>query len=86
MRKFLDSFVKSFGFFICWALLVGFVSIPSNNPVLWRFYAELIPLLSVILMSVIFYFIEGKNIAITPMNNPFKSIILGIFTSSLWLV
>lgn len=85
MRKFLDSFVKSFGFFICWALLVGFVSIPSNNPVLWRFYAELIPLLSVILMSVIFYFIEGKNIAITPMNNPFKSIILGIFTSSLWL-
>lgn len=36
-------------------------------------------------MSVIFYFIEGKNIDITPMNSPFKSIILGIFTSSLWL-
>ena len=43
MKKFLGSFVKSFVFFICWALLVGFVSIPSNNPVLWRFYAEVNP-------------------------------------------
>lgn len=60
MKKFLDSFVKSFGFFILWALLVGFVSIPSNKPVLWRFYAELVPMLSVILMSVVFYFIERK--------------------------
>ena len=75
MRKFLDSFVKSFVFFICWALLVGFVSIPSNNPVLWRFYAELIPLLSVILISVIFYFIERKNITIVPMHQSFKSIV-----------
>ncbi len=85
MKKFLDSFVKSFGFFICWAVLVGFVSIPSDNPVLWRFYAELIPLLSVILMSVVFYFIERKNITIVPVQRPFKSIILGILAGSLWL-
>lgn len=85
MRKFLDIFVKSFGFFICWALLVSFISIPSNNSILWRFYAELIPLLSVILISVIFYFIDGKNITIAPINHPFKSIILGILTGDLWL-
>ena len=36
-------------------------------------------------ISVIFYFIERKNITIVPMHQSFKSIVLGIWAGSLWL-
>lgn len=36
-------------------------------------------------MSVIFYFIERKNITIVPMQQSFKSIVFGILAGSLWI-
>lgn len=65
MRKFLNVLIKTVLFFFGWAVLVGVLpTIPSKISAVWRFGAELIPLLIIIVFTVIFWSIDRKEIHI----------------------
>ena len=57
-------------FFIGWAVLSGIIDIPSDNPAIWRFFAELIPLTVMILFTVVAssILIFSKQLEITGKN------------------
>ena len=43
MKKAIITFLKIIIFFLAWVALSGMIGIPSNNPAIWKFFAELIP-------------------------------------------
>lgn len=48
MKKAILTISKVIIFFIVWAVLSTVIDIPVENPVIWRFIAELIPLVVII--------------------------------------
>lgn len=85
MKKAAITTIKFIIFFIGWAICASILDIPFNNPALWRFGAELIPLLSIILFSFIFWLLERQQITIAPMEEPAKNLCLGIGIGLIWL-
>ncbi len=86
MKKILVTIAKSLLFFFGWAFTLGLA--PTSNdlsPVLWRFEAELVPLLGMILCTVIFYFIEKREVPILVISNFGKGTIYGIISGVVWL-
>lgn len=56
MKKVLSVSIKTIIFFVGWAICVSVIPIPDTaSAVIWRFWAELIPLLSVIAITFIFW-------------------------------
>lgn len=81
MKKLLCTIAKTILFFIGWALLVSFIPIPNTeSPVIWRFWAELIPFLCVVGISVLFWLIHKRKISVFPASQPAKSCIIGIIS------
>ena len=86
MKKLLITIGKSLLFFIGWALLAGFLPIPdSSNGAVWRFWAELIPLLAIVVMTALFWFIEKKKVPLNIVSSPLKSFAIGIIAGIVWL-
>ena len=86
MKKLLSTIGKYLLFFFSWAIIGGLIPVPNNlTPPLWRFIAELIPLLAIILFTVIFYFIEKKEVPILLTSNVGKGAIYGFTSGSAWL-
>ena len=87
MKKFLKTLLKCLSYFIIWALLVGIPISDSLSPALWRFFAELLPLILLIIISLVymkfvdkeFYDLKLKEKKII---NYFKGIILGM----IWII
>ena len=51
--------LKTIAFFVGWAICASILPIPdAKSAVVWRFWAELIPLLSVIGFTIIFSFYQ----------------------------
>ena len=57
MKKALITAAKILTFFIGWAVLAGVIEIPSKEPAVWRFFAELIPFAVMIVFTVVFLLI-----------------------------
>lgn len=86
IKKLLITIGKSLLFFIGWALLASFLPIPdSSDGAVWRFWAELIPLLSIVVMTVLFWFIEKKKVPLNIISSPMKSLTVGIIAGIVWL-
>ena len=85
MKKAIITAVKFVTFFIGWALCAYIFEIPTDHPALWRFGAELIPLLSIILFSVIFWLVEKRKITIAPIGKPIKSLEAGVCIGLVWI-
>ena len=61
MKKLFITGTKAIFFFVGWAVLAGLLPIPdSSNGAVWRFWAELIPFLCVVGLTLIFWLME-KN-------------------------
>lgn len=61
MKKIVMPATKALLYFVGWTLLVSFIPVPDlENPAVWRFAAELIPFLCVVVISIVFWFIEKK--------------------------
>lgn len=55
MKKLFITGTKAIFFFVGWAVLAGLLPIPdSSNGAVWRFWAELIPFLCVVGLTLIF--------------------------------
>ena len=86
IKKLLITIGKSLLFFIGWALLANFLPIPdSSNDAVWRFWAELIPLLAIVVMTVLFWFIEKKKVPLNIVSSPLKNFAVGIIAGIVWL-
>lgn len=85
MKKFLILTVKVIVFFVGWAVLTALIPImPSNNPAIWRFWAELIPLLVIMAFNFIFWLAE-KKIHIPVLGNPIYSFGVGASVGVFWI-
>lgn len=85
MKKAFITICKFILFFIGWAICSSVFEIPSENPVIWRFWAELVPMFVVILFSIIFWLVEKREIKIAPVDKPMINISLGIGIGCIWL-
>lgn len=85
MKKLLITILKIMVFFIGWAVLSGIIDIPSDNPAIWRFFAELIPLTVMILFTVVFWLIEKKTVNIPIKENLGKGALAGIAIGIIWI-
>lgn len=86
MKKFFGVLVKAVVFFIGWTVCMEwFPIIPSDIPAVWRFNAELEPLIVVILFTFVFWRIDRKKLHIFILNRPLMNTILGIGTGCAWL-
>ena len=65
MKKFFAVLGKALLFFLSWAIITGLLPIPdSSNGAIWRFWAELIPFLTVVGISLLFWLLERRKIAL----------------------
>ena len=86
MKRIVITFIECICFFLGWAILSAVLPLSnSDNPALWRLWAEITPLLSIIAFTFIFWIIEKKIIKLHLFNNPVKGVLLGTITGILWL-
>lgn len=86
MKKVLSVSIKTIIFFVGWAICASVIPIPDTaSAVIWRFWAELIPLLSVIAITLIFWLADQKKIRLHLTGKPVYNIILGGVTGTIWL-
>ena len=86
LKRVVITFVECICFFLGWAILSAVLPLSnSDNPALWRLWAEITPLLSIIAFTFIFWIIEKKIIKLHLFNNPVKGVLLGTITGILWL-
>ena len=72
-------------FFFGWAVLAGFIDIRIDDPVLWRFFAELIPLLVMAAFTAVFLLIEKRKIKIPVMQNIGRGVLAGSLSGIVWI-
>ncbi len=85
MKKGFITLVKILIFFFGWAVLSGVIDIPNDNPAIWRFFAELIPLVVIIIFTVLFVIIEKKEVKIPIAENCVKGTLTGTIVGMIWL-
>jgi len=85
LKKALITFLKIFIFFFGWAVLSGVIDIPNENPAIWRFTAELIPFVVLVLFTVVFLFIERGEVKIPVTENGIKGTMIGMLAGVVWI-
>lgn len=86
MKKIVMSILKCIVFFLGWAILCAVIPLSkSDNPALWRLWAEITPLFAIILFTLIFWLIDKKTVKLNLFGNLIESIIIGVGSGILWL-
>lgn len=86
MKKIVITTLKCVLFFIGWAVLSAFIPlIKTENAALWRLWAEITPLLAIIIFTIVFWLIEKKNVKLNFIKNPIMGLSLGVTGGILWL-
>lgn len=86
MKKFLVLSAKAFLFFVGWALCSALIPIPNpSSAVIWRLWAEAIPLISIIVFTVLFWLLDRKKANLHLIDEPVKNMFLGSVTGIAWL-
>lgn len=84
MKKALITFMKIAVFFMGWAVCTA-IDIPAEDPAVWRFFAELVPLASMILFTTVFILIEKKNVRIPIAANAREGTLVGTIAGIVWI-
>ena len=85
MKKALMIQKKILVFFFGWAILVGVINVPSSDPAVWRFYAELIPFTVMVVFTILFVKLERGEVLIPIKNNWEKGTVTGIIIGLIWI-
>ena len=86
MKKLVSVSIKTIIFFVGWAICVSVIPIPNtDSAVIWRFWAELIPLVSIIALTLIFWLIDKRKTRLHLTGKLVNNIILGCVTGATWL-
>ena len=86
LKKITITVIKFLGFFLGWAILTSILPLSSSeDPAVWRLWAEIIPLLSITAFTLVFWFIEKKEVKLHLFDNPTKGVVLGAIAGIVWL-
>lgn len=86
MKRIVTTILKSVLFFIGWAIVCTFIPLlNTENAALWRLWAEITPLLSIIAFTIVFWLIEKKQVKLNLIKNPATGLGVGVFGGILWL-
>lgn len=85
MKKAIITVIKILIFFIGWAILSGIIEIPSDDPAIWRLWAEIIPFIVISVFTLIFLIIEKGEVKIPVIKNICKGAVIGVIVGILWL-
>ena len=86
MKKIASTIIKFIGYFLGWAILTSILPLSSSEePAIWRLWAEIMPLLAIIAFTLIFWLIERKNVELHLFDNSVKGMVLGVITGIVWL-
>ena len=87
MRKTAEIVIKVFSFFMMWLIGVSVMPIPDmDRSVIWRFFAELFPLLVMILVTVLFWLIQKKELKMGLIDNWARGIKIGSVVGIIWIL
>lgn len=86
MKKLVLISLKTIIFFAGWAVCASVIPIPdTDSAVTCRFWAELIPLLSIIGITVIFWLLDKRKIQLHLVEKPVYNVAIGCITGAVWL-
>lgn len=86
MKKIVSVTLKTLIFFLGWAIGVALIPIPEpDNAAIWRFWAELMPLLLVAAITLAFWLADKRKIRLHLAERPAYNIALGLVTGAVWL-
>ena len=86
MKKTTITIAKFLEFLLGWAILTSILPLSSSeNPAIWRLWAEIMPLLAIIAFTLIFWLSEKKSVRLYLFDNLLKGVALGIITGIVWL-
>lgn len=86
MKKIIKSVIKFILFFLGWAILCAFLPLSSlDRPAYWRLWAEITPLLAIIIFTAVFWMIEKKSVKLNLFCNTAKGMAVGCVFGVLWL-
>lgn len=86
MKQIIITIIKFIGFFLGWAILTSVLPLSSSeNPAIWRLWAEIMPLLAMIAFTFIFWLIEKKTVRLYLFDNPVRGVVIGTVTGTIWL-
>ncbi|MEE8808271.1 MAG: CPBP family intramembrane glutamic endopeptidase [Lactimicrobium sp.] len=84
-KGYLLTILKITVFFIGWAVLTGIIDVPSENPAVWRFFAELIPFLIILAFTIIFILLDHEHIQIPIAQNAGRGSLTGLLCGIVWI-
>lgn len=86
MKRILKTIFKCISFFIIWALFVG-IPIPNNlDPSIWRFFAELLPLVLLIVISLIYMkFVDKEMYDLKIKDKNIRNYIMAFLIGNVWI-
>ena len=65
LKNFFSTILKVIIFFIGWAILASVLPIPAtSNDAVWRFWAELMPFLAIVIVTLVFWLIDRRRVPI----------------------
>lgn len=86
MKNIVKSAIKFISFFLGWAILCAFLPVSSSDrPAYWRLWAEITPLLAIIIFTVVFWLIEKRSVKLNLFCNTAKGMVVGCVFGVLWL-
>lgn len=87
LKRIAITVIKFIGFFLGWAILTSLLPLSSSEePAMWRLWAEITPLLGIIAFTLVFWLIEKKSVKLHLFDNPIKGATLGVIAGIVWLV
>ena len=85
MKIFIKSALKILIFFISWIVLAILIPIPEGiSDVWWRFIAELVPFLAIVILTYVFNSFEKDSLSILNFGKPIKQTLAGILLGLIW--
>lgn len=86
MKKIAVTAVKFIGFFLGWAVVSSVLPLSSSeNPAVWRLWAEIMPLLAIIAFTLFFWLMEKKSVKLHLFDNAVRGTAFGVIAGSVWL-
>lgn len=85
MEKLIKTTFKILIFFVSWIAISVLIPIPEGiSDVWWRFIAELIPFLAIVILTYVFNSFEKDRLSIMYFKKPFKQTLAGILLGLIW--
>lgn len=86
MKKLTVTSLKFIGFFLGWVFFACIIPLPDvKEPAIWRLWAEITPLFSIVVITFLFWLIEKRKVKLHLGDNLLKGIVVGLTAGIVWL-